>query len=57
MSGEHQGLQRENQRLQPEDQGMHQRHRIHRMKEQPPPGADVFVGEEVMIVGVRIGNA
>ena len=57
MPGEHQGLQRQNQRLQANDQGVHQRDRVNDVKEQPPPGADILVGEKIVIVGVGIGDA
>ena len=51
MPGKHQGLERQNERLEPQDQG------VDRMKEQPPPGADVLVSEKIVIIGVGIGDA
>ena len=57
MPGKHQGLERQNERLEPQDQGVHQSNCVDRMKEQPPPGADVLVGEKIVIIGVGIGDA
>ena len=57
MPGKHQGLERQNERLEPQDQGVHQSNCVDRMKEQPPPGADVLVGEKIVIVSIGVGDA
>ena len=57
VSRKHQGLQRKDQRLQANDQGVHQCDRVNDVKEQPPPGADVLVGKQIVIVGIGIGDA
>ena len=36
---------------------MHQCDRVNDVKEQPPPGADVLVGEKIVIVGIGVGDA
>lgn len=57
VSGENQGLEGKDERLQPQDQGMHQRDRVDHMQEQPAPGANVGIGEEIVVVGVGVGDA
>ena len=57
MPREHQGLQRKSNCLQANDQGVHQRDRVNDVKEQPPPGANVLVGKQIVIIGIGIGDA
>jgi hypothetical protein len=41
VSAEHEGLERKHQRLEPQNQSMHQREGIHSVKNHTPHGADV----------------
>ena len=46
-----------NERLQPQDQGVHQPEGIHDVKSDAPHGAGVFRGDHVVVVGIGVGDA
>src|SRR6478672_7982428 len=57
VSAEYEGLERQHQRLQPENQGVHQGEGVHNVKPNGPQGARVFCDNDVVIVGIGVGDA
>ena len=57
MSAEHQGLERKHQCLQPQDKRVHQRQRIHGVKREGFQSAGIFGNDDIVIVGIGIGDA
>ena len=57
MSGEDQSLHGKQQRLDPQDHGMHQPDRVHHMQEHPARGTYIRCLKRVVIVGVGVGDA
>src|SRR5262245_24183894 len=55
-AAENEGLERKHQRLQPQDQGVHETERIDNMKNHAFEGARVFCNDRVMIVRIGIGD-
>jgi hypothetical protein len=57
MSAEHEGLERKHQRLEPQDQGVHEAERINNVKNHASDAAGVFCDDRVMFAGMGIGDA
>jgi hypothetical protein len=57
MSAKYERLERQHQRLQPENQGVHQSEGVHNVKPNGPQGARVFCDNDVVIVGIGDGDA
>ena len=57
MSAKHQSLEREDECLQSQDQGVHKRQRIHDMERNSPKGTCILRNNFVVVVGISIGNA
>ena len=57
VPAEHQGLERKQQRLQPQDQRMHKREGVNAVKHGRPQRASVFCDDGVVVVGIGVGNA
>src|SRR5215469_4599102 len=56
MSAEHQVLERQDQRLEPQNQRMQKRERIHDVKREGMKKAGIFRDNGVVIVGIGVGD-
>src|ERR1700735_4894476 len=57
MPAEHESLQRQHQRLQPQDQGVNEPERVDRMQNDAPQDAGVLGRDDVVVVGIGVGDA
>ena len=57
MPTEHEGLDGEHQRLDPQDHGMHKPNRIHRMENDAFDSADIAGLNQIVVAGIGVGNA
>src|SRR5689334_17152490 len=57
VPAEHESLERKHERLQPQNQGMHEAKRINNVKNHAFESAGVFGNDRVMVIRVGIGDA
>jgi hypothetical protein len=57
MSAEHQILERQDQRLEPQNQCMHKRKRVHDVESEGPKKTGVFGDDRIVVVGIGVGDA
>ena len=57
MPGEYERLERKYDRLEPQNQGVHQPERVYGVKSKASGGAGVLGDDQVVIVGIGIGDA
>jgi len=57
MSAEHEVLERQNQSLEPQNECVHKRKRIHDVKRDGMKRTSVFRHDRVVIVGIGVGDA
>src|SRR5262245_9265078 len=57
VPAEHEGLERQHQRLQPQNEGMYERTGVHRVKNYASEGAGVFCHDDVVVIGIGVGDA
>ena len=57
MSAEHQILERQDQRLEPQNQRMHKRKRVHDMESEGTQSTGVFGDDCIVIIGISISDA
>ena len=57
MAAEYEVLEWKHQRLEPQNQCMHERQRVHDMKSEGPKKTGVFGDDRIVVVGIGVGDA